>query len=93
MWLTQATLTEQSLRGTLVESANAASERLATERLFESFADVYKRPSLYAVFLNFLLYQKTTGQKGDPAPLVCYCACASRYSRASKSTKCVYLRR
>ena len=76
MWLVQATLTEQSLRDTLVESSssNCAAEMLATEKLFESFADVYKRPSLYAVFLNFLLYQKTTAQKGDPAPLVCYCA-------------------
>lgn len=56
---------------------NAAAEILATEKLFESFADVYQRPSSYAVFLNFLLYQKTTSHKSDPAPLVrampCHC--------------------
>lgn len=49
----------------------------AIEKLFESFTDVYKRPSLYAVFLKFLLSQNISGQsqsqsqKSEPAPLVC----------------------
>ena len=43
------------------EDANAS----AAEKLFDSLPNVNYRPSLYAVFLNFLLYQKQ-----EPAPLV-----------------------